>query len=83
MWDVPVHVIASRPQVLEMLLAHGFQSGLTPAGPAVARMHELLPVCLTRSANAATIDSPTTALIAPHQHSLASAVQEVASDLSP
>jgi hypothetical protein len=45
-WDVPVHVIASRTRVLEPLLAHGFRSGLTPGGHAIARMHELLPVLL-------------------------------------
>ena len=45
-WDVPVHVIASRPRVLERLMAHGFQSGLTPRSPAVARMHELLTFLL-------------------------------------
>jgi hypothetical protein len=45
-WDVPVHVIASRTQVLEPLLAHGFLGGLTPRSPAVARMHELLPLLL-------------------------------------
>jgi hypothetical protein len=45
-WDVPVHVIASRARVLEPLRAHGFQSGLTPGSPAVARMHELLPFLL-------------------------------------
>jgi hypothetical protein len=45
-WDVPVHVIASRTQVLDGLLAHGFRNGLTPARPVVARMHALLPVLL-------------------------------------
>jgi hypothetical protein len=45
-WDVPVHVIASRARVLEPLLAHGFQRGLTPRSPAIARMHELLPFLL-------------------------------------
>lgn len=45
-WDVPVHVIASRPQILDRLRAHGFRSGLTPARPAFGRMHTLLPVLL-------------------------------------
>jgi hypothetical protein len=45
-WDVPVHVIASRPDVLERLLAHGFRPGLTPARPTAGRMSELLPVLL-------------------------------------
>jgi hypothetical protein len=45
-WEVPVHVIASRPQVIEALHAHGFRPGLAPAHPAISRMHELLPAML-------------------------------------
>jgi sulfatase-like protein len=45
-WDVPVHVIASRPPVLDRLRARGFRAGLTPARPAIGRMHELVPVLL-------------------------------------
>jgi hypothetical protein len=45
-WDVPVHVIASRRQVLDRLLARGFQTGLTPRRPSLGRMHEMLPVLL-------------------------------------
>jgi hypothetical protein len=45
-WDVPVHVIASRPQTLERLRAHGFRSGLSPEHPSMTRMHQLLPVLL-------------------------------------
>jgi hypothetical protein len=45
-WDVPVHVITSRAPVLDALRARGFQRGLTPAAPAVARMHTLLPILL-------------------------------------
>jgi phosphoglycerol transferase MdoB-like AlkP superfamily enzyme len=45
-WDVPVHVIASRPAVLESLLAHGFRRGLAPARPTLTRMHELVPILL-------------------------------------
>ena len=46
-WDVPVHVIASkasRQRVLDRLLARGFHGGLTPARPALGRMHALLPL---------------------------------------
>jgi hypothetical protein len=39
-------VIASRPELLERLLAHGFRPGLTPARPTAGRMSELLPVLL-------------------------------------
>lgn len=45
-WDVPVHVIASRQSVLDGLVAHGFQSGLTPARPPLGPMHSLLTVLL-------------------------------------
>lgn len=45
-WDVPVHVIASRPEVLRRLRARGFQSGFRPAGSALVPMHALLPVLL-------------------------------------
>jgi hypothetical protein len=45
-WDVPVHVIASRGELLTQLRTHGFTDGLTPARPVLGRMHELLPVLL-------------------------------------
>ena len=41
-WDVPVHVITSRPQVLDRLLRQGFSEGLRPHGPAI-KIHALLP----------------------------------------
>jgi len=42
-WDVPVHVVAARPDLLGRLVAHGFRRGLWPARPAIGRMHALLP----------------------------------------
>lgn len=46
-WDVPVHVIASRPGLLDRLAAkHGFRPGLEPGGPAVSRIDGLMPVLL-------------------------------------
>jgi hypothetical protein len=42
-WDVPVHVIASRPEVLDRLKAHGFREGLTPVRPALGHMPVLVP----------------------------------------
>ena len=45
-WDVPVHVIANRPGVLDRLRQHGFAAGLAPQHPAVARMDTLLPLLL-------------------------------------
>ncbi len=41
--DVPVHVVADRPEVLEALLAQGFVAGLDPSGPAIGPMHALGP----------------------------------------
>ena len=45
-WDVPVHVIASRPELLDRLRRHGFGDGLAPGSRAVGRMHALLPLLL-------------------------------------
>jgi hypothetical protein len=45
-WDVPVHVIASRPELLASLRADGFADGLAPKRPILGKMHELLPILL-------------------------------------
>jgi phosphatidylglycerophosphate synthase len=45
-WDVPVHVIAKRRDVLDRLVAHGFQPGLTPHRPSLGKMHTLTPLLL-------------------------------------
>ncbi len=45
-WDVPVHVITSRRDVLDGLVAQGFRRGLTPSRPDVSKMHALLPILL-------------------------------------
>jgi hypothetical protein len=45
-WDVPVHVIASRPAVLDALVARGFRRGLAPQRPTLSKMHALLPILL-------------------------------------
>jgi hypothetical protein len=45
-WDVPVHVIAGRPAILDRLQAHGFVAGLTPQPAAIAPMHTLLDTFL-------------------------------------
>ena len=50
-WDVPVHIIASRPELLASLRAHGFADGLTPRRPILGPMHELLPVLLQAFGN--------------------------------
>ncbi|MGE3704139.1 MAG: sulfatase-like hydrolase/transferase [Vicinamibacterales bacterium] len=45
-WDVPVHVISSRPELADRLLARGFREGLDPSGPRLGKMHSLLPTLL-------------------------------------
>ena len=45
-WDVPVHIIASRPGVLDRFVAHGFRAGMTPARPALGPMHTLTTTVL-------------------------------------
>ena len=45
-WDVPVHVITNRGQVLDRLLQRGFREGLRPSGPSAIKIHALLPVLL-------------------------------------
>jgi hypothetical protein len=52
-WDVPVHVITSRTDVLDRLVARGFRAGLTPERPALSRMHALLPMLLDAFGDAA------------------------------
>jgi hypothetical protein len=45
-WDVPVHVVSSRPRVLERLLRMGFREGITPKRPSLGKMHTLTPMLL-------------------------------------
>jgi hypothetical protein len=45
-WEVPVHVIGSRKDILDSLLAQGFRPGLFPRHPAAVRMNALLPILL-------------------------------------
>ena len=42
-WDVPVHVIASEPAILEALVADGFRPGLMPERAAAGKMSDLAP----------------------------------------
>jgi hypothetical protein len=50
-WDVPVHVVASRRQVLDRLRERGFRSGLRPARPSLGPMNTLLPILLDAFGN--------------------------------
>jgi hypothetical protein len=45
-WHVPVHVIASKPGVLQHLSAQGFRPGLTPPPTPIGGMHALTPALL-------------------------------------
>jgi len=45
-WNVPVHIVASRRDVLDRLAASGFRKGFTPSGAAIGRMHVLVPLLL-------------------------------------
>jgi hypothetical protein len=45
-WDVPVHVITSRKEVLDRLKSRGFAAGLAPPRTPIARIDQLLPVLL-------------------------------------
>ena len=53
-WDVPVHVIASRPEILQALRTRGFRAGLTPARPSLGQMHTLLPILQDAFSTSAT-----------------------------
>jgi hypothetical protein len=46
-WNVPVHVVASRPAVLDALRARGFAPGVTPERRSLGPMHALLPTLLS------------------------------------
>ena len=50
-WDVPVHVIASRRELLDRLVSEGFQDGLAPPAHASMKIHALLPVFLNAFGN--------------------------------
>ena len=45
-WDVPMHVITNRREILDSLVASGFVRGLTPTRPRLGQMHEAVPLVL-------------------------------------
>jgi hypothetical protein len=45
-WDVPMHVIASRAELLDRLLQHGFRKGLAPTPQPLMKINAMLPVLL-------------------------------------
>ncbi len=61
-WDVPVHVIASEPAILQALQADGFRPGLVPVRPTAGKMSDLAPWALTAFGQAAHGRRPRLAL---------------------
>jgi len=45
-WEVPVHIVASRPALLQRFAALGFAAGLEPQRPALGAMHDLTRMLL-------------------------------------
>jgi len=45
-WDVPMHVITNREDILDRLAAKGFVRGLTPQRPHFGEMHAVVPALL-------------------------------------
>ncbi|MGE0450898.1 MAG: sulfatase-like hydrolase/transferase [Vicinamibacterales bacterium] len=45
-WNVPVHIITTREDIVESLLRRGFGRGLTPPPGTLAQMHELTPLLM-------------------------------------
>ena len=45
-WDVPIHVITNRQEILDSLLAHGFTRGLTPVRQHLGQMNEVVPLLM-------------------------------------
>ena len=45
-WDVPVHIISDRGDLLQRFVAHGFKPGLEPALPRIGAMFDLTTMLL-------------------------------------
>jgi hypothetical protein len=56
-WDVPVHVIANRPDLLARLVDAGFEPGLEPAGEPIGDMYTLTPLIFGGPASTVDADS--------------------------
>lgn len=64
-WHVPMHVIASRPEVLDRLVARGFTRGLAPSRPVRSKMHEVVPALLEAFGDGGTTVMPAAAGTSP------------------
>jgi hypothetical protein len=60
-WHVPVHIVASRADVLERFVASGFRRGLIPARRPISTMHGLLPIMLDAFGNQRAVHHGTVA----------------------
>ncbi len=45
-WDVPVHFVSDRPELIGKLLQHGFVDGIQPNTASIGPMHTLGPLLL-------------------------------------
>ncbi len=45
-WDVPIHIVTSRPALVDRLRARGFHDGVDPQRAPLGPMHTLLPLLL-------------------------------------
>ena len=50
-WDVPIHVITNRPEILDSLARHGFVRGLTPQRPRLGRCTQPFRILLDAFSN--------------------------------
>ncbi len=57
-WNVPVHVVATQPDLLDRLRAAGFVDGMEPPRPEISPMHELLPTLLDALGDPVTTTTP-------------------------
>ena len=53
-WDVPVHVISSKPALLDTIEGCGFVTGLLPGPEVLGSMHQLGPMFLYAFENSAS-----------------------------
>ena len=45
-WDVPVHIISARPELLQRFVALGFKAGLEPSLPRIGAMFDLTRILM-------------------------------------
>ncbi len=57
-WDVPVHIIAKRPDIIDALIRDGFEAGFTPAPKSIGPMHTLAQKLLADFGGAPEPDAP-------------------------